>query len=372
MPDFPRNDIVSLVGAAPRFDLAESVGPDLRLGELFDEDTLRSLADLKLGYGSAAGDAELREEIARAHGVAADDVVVTAGGMHALYLAATLAFVDGGEAVTTSPLFPLAANVLHAAGATVRTLPLSFDAGYQPDLAALRGLLSPATRLLSLATPQNPSGVAIPMHTLREVATMLTAVAPQARLLVDETYREASVGHAAVAASAMELGPHVIATGSLSKCHGAPGLRIGWAITRDTALRDRLVNAKFNTVISCGRLDEALALKVLRRRDAILGERRRHLARNLAALERWVEREAARVEWVRPDAGALCCVRLKPAVFDDAAVLRFHDALPREGVRVGDGRWFGESARVFRLGFGVLGEAEFDEALVRLSAALNA
>lgn len=371
MPDFPRSQIISLVGEAPRYDLAESVGPDLRLGELFDADTLRSLADLPLGYATAAGDPALREEVARSHGVAADDVVLTAGGIHALHLVASL-LCEEGEAVITSPVFPLARHVLEAAGARLRTLPLGFDDAYQPDLQALAALLTPATRLVSLATPQNPSGVAIPLPTLREIAVLMAQRSPEAWLLVDETYREACIGDAPAAVSALELGSRVISTGSLSKCHGAAGLRIGWAITRDKALRERLLNAKFNTLISCGRLDEAVALRVLRDRDRILGERRLLLAANVAHLRAWLEFESVRVEGLPPTAGALCCVRLSPAAFDEAAVARFHAALPAHGVRVGDGRWFGESARVFRLGFGVLSPVEFQAALVQVSAALDA
>ena len=36
MAQFPANNIISLVGSSPRYDLAESVGPDLRLAELVD------------------------------------------------------------------------------------------------------------------------------------------------------------------------------------------------------------------------------------------------------------------------------------------------------------------------------------------------
>jgi len=371
MNRFPPNDIIHLVGEAPRYDLAESLGPNLHLADLLDADALKDLAGLSLGYGTAKGDAALRAEIARLHGVAADDVVVTAGGMQALFV---LAFTLGGpgtEAVAASPLFPLARNALQAVGTEMRPLPLRFDNGYQPDLAELRRLLTPRTRLVSLASPQNPSGVAIPLATLREIVAMLAEHAPEAYLLVDETYRDASYGDTPAATSALELGARVVSTASLSKCHGAPGLRIGWAITRDAALRQQLVTAKFNTTIACGNLDEALALKLLCRSGPLLAERSAHLARNLAITERWVANEAELVDWVRPDAGALCCVRLKPEVLDDAAVDRFHAALPSQGVRVGDGRWFGESARVFRLGFGLLPQAELGEALAGVSAALR-
>jgi len=128
---------------------------------------------------------------------------------------------------------------------------------------------------------------------------------------------------------------------------------------------------KFNTVISCSPLDEALALRVLERRDHIIGERRRRLAEGLALTADWVRENNAFVEWVRPDAGAMCCVRLKPSVFDNGAVDRFYASLAPEGVRVANGIWFGDEARVFRLGFGLLSKADLEAALTRLSAAVR-
>lgn len=367
MARFPRNEIISLVGEAPRFDLAESVGPSLHVGELLNAD----LAGLPLGYGSAAGDVALRRAIALGHGVDADEVLVTVGGMHALFLLAFTLCERGDEAIVASPVFPLARNALTAVGATTHTLPFSFDHGYQPDLAELRRLLSPQTKLVSLASPQNPSGVVIHPQTLREIVALMQAQAPQAWLVLDETYREASYGNEPLAPSAIQLGPQIVAVASLSKCHGAAGLRIGWAITRNAALREQLVTAKFSTVISCSPLDEALAVQVLNQREGILGERRQRLAENRALTEDWVQRHATQVEWVRPDAGALCCVRLKPEAFDDAAVERFYAALAGHGVRVAPGPWFGEAARVFRLGFGLLPGHELRQALEGLSAALR-
>jgi len=299
-------------------------------------------------------------------------VVVTVGGMHALFLLAFTLCERGDEAVVAGPVFPLARNVLTAVGATTHTLRFSFDRDYQPDLADLRRLLTPRTKLVSLASPQNPSGVAIAPQTLREIVAMMQAHAPQAWLVLDETYREATYGHDTVAPSATALGPRVVTVASLSKCHGAAGLRIGWAITRDAALREQLVTAKFNTVISCSALDESAAVRVLTQRDRILGERRELLGSNRARVEDWVLRHAAQVEWVKPDAGALCCVRLKESAFDDAAVDRFYAALGHHGVRVAPGPWFGEAARVFRLGFGLLPGAELRQALEALSAALQA
>jgi aspartate/methionine/tyrosine aminotransferase len=371
MRRFPGNDIISLVRETPRYDLAESVGPDLHLSELLDGSTGTGLDGLPLGYGTAQGDARLREAIAGLHQVSPDDVVITVGGMHALFLIAFILCDQGAEAVTTAPLFPLARNTLEVVGAKVRTLSLSFDGRYQPDIAELRRLLSEKTRLVSVATPQNPSGVAITQPVLREILAAMRERCPRACLLVDETYREAAHGEDGTAPTAAALAPNVVSIASLSKCHGAPGLRLGWAITRDRALREQLVLGKFNTVVSCSPLDEALAHRVLQRRETILRQRRRHLAQNLGATADWVLDNLEFVDWIRPDAGAMCCVRLKRAVFDDAAVSRFYGALPGAGVRVGNGTWFGDEERVFRLGFGLLCAADLKVALASLTTALR-
>jgi DNA-binding transcriptional MocR family regulator len=174
-----------------------------------------------------------------------------------------------------------------------------------------------------------------------------------------------------VAASAVVGDPRVISVASLSKCHGAPGLRLGWAITRDPALRAQLVLAKFNTVISCSPVDEALGLQVLEHRERVIAERRRRLAEGLRRTAGWVRENGDFVDWVRPNAVAICCVRLKPSVFDDEAVRRFYDALAGGGVRVANGNWFGDEARVFRLGFGLLAMPDLEAALSGLAAALR-
>ena len=50
MAHFSSNDIMTLTGPAPAYDLAESIGPDLHLHEVLGTE------DISLGYGTAAGD----------------------------------------------------------------------------------------------------------------------------------------------------------------------------------------------------------------------------------------------------------------------------------------------------------------------------
>jgi DNA-binding transcriptional MocR family regulator len=122
----------------------------------------------------------------------------------------------------------------------------------------------------------------------------------------------------------------------------------------DPALRERLTIAKMNIVISGSPLDETLTAAILDNREKILSVRRSLLATGLSKVATWVGNQKGLVDWVKPDGGALCCLRLNPDAFDAAGVARFWSALPELELQIGDGAWFGECSAVLRLGFGYL------------------
>jgi DNA-binding transcriptional MocR family regulator len=225
--------------------------------------------------------------------------------------------------------------------------------------------------LVSLASPQNPSGVRTSRAAVERLLALLEARAPQALLFLDETYREATYGTEAAHDSFAGLHPRIVTGASVSKALGAPGLRTGWLTVADADLRSRLVVARMNTVISGSVLDEALSAALLRHRDRVLVPRRRLLAEGLAELAAWCEVERQRVEWVRPDGGALCCLRLRADRFDAAGVSRFWNLLPAHQLQLASGSWFGDSDRVFRLGFGYLPPGRLGLALSALSTVLD-
>ncbi len=163
----------------------------------------------------------------------------------------------------------------------------------------------------------------------------------------------------------------IITAGSISKAHGAPGLRCGWLTIHDPGLRDRLIVAKMNIVLSGSVLDEAVAAAILDARDEILRPRRELLATAVGIVERWQHGERHRVDWVRPEGGAMCCIRQRPDTFDDTSVRRFWTTLPEMAIQLGAGEWFGESTRIARLGFGYLPLHQLQPALDQLSRALD-
>ncbi|MBB1632388.1 pyridoxal phosphate-dependent aminotransferase [Cupriavidus sp. UME77] len=369
---FPYNEIISLLDVNRPFNLAESTSQDLTFGEVLDLAGLEDIRSLKLGYGKSAGAVALREAIADACKVPAENVITTQGTALGLFLLAFEVCRPGDEAVLMTPCFPPSRDCLLGAGVNVREVKLAFENAYRLDLDPIAAVLSPKTKLVSLASPQNPSGVQTSRADIEKLLVLLNKKAPEAILFIDETYREATYGDDPAMDSVAGIDPRIVTGASVSKALGAPGLRTGWLTVADADLRSRLTIAKMNTVISGSVLDETLAAALLRNRQGVLAPRRRLLANALDELTAWCESERKRIEWVRPDAGALCCLRLRSDALDDAAVSRFWDLLPRHDLQLASGAWFGESNRAFRLGFGYLPPERLGAALSELSTVLDA
>ena len=88
MRQFPASPITALIDEKPRYNLGESVAPDLTVADLLGSAGLADLADVKLGYGTSAGSSELRALVAARHGIADSQVLITTGAAAALFLVA--------------------------------------------------------------------------------------------------------------------------------------------------------------------------------------------------------------------------------------------------------------------------------------------
>jgi aspartate/methionine/tyrosine aminotransferase len=371
MAKFPPNEIISLLDVNLKFNLAESTATNLTFGEIADDVFLSAFKKLELGYGTSRGYEPLRNEIASRTATSADNVMITNGAAGSVFLTVFSLCSVGDEVVTVVPNFPPTMDIISAVGATKRTLPLSFDEGYELNIERLSSVLSERTRLVIFVTPHNPSGTSTTRKTIETAVRLVQQKSPKAYILIDETYREATYGDHQVTLSMAGFSERVLTTTSLSKCHGAPGIRLGWLTCNDTELLEQLTLAKLNTVISCSVMDEFVGLHILKNSQGILDQRKILLQKGVTVLEDWIQNNTAFVEWVRPDAGALCCVRLRPDVFTDTEVNAFYAQAGNVQVQLASGEWFGEQKRVFRLGFGFLPIPLLEQALSLLEGILR-
>ena len=146
-----------------RFNLAESSVADTPLRDL---DV--SLDDLVLLYGDHLGRPGLRAAIAAgAAGVGPDDVLVTPGAAAALFIVATTLLKAGDHVVVARPNYATNLETPFAIGADISYLDLRYEGGWAVDPDRVASLMTPATKLVSITNPHNPTGQVIPEATVR-------------------------------------------------------------------------------------------------------------------------------------------------------------------------------------------------------------
>jgi aspartate/methionine/tyrosine aminotransferase len=313
-----------------------------------DDETLGLWDGLTLGYTESTGHPLLRREVAALYeGIEPDDVLVFAGAEEAIFCLVNVLVGPGDHAIVTWPGYQSLHEVARAAGADVTLHELREDADWALDVAALRGQVTPATRLIVVNAPHNPTGM-LPDRATYDALVALTAESG-AYLLLDEVYRflEADAERLPAGADALDRG---ISLGVMSKSFALAGLRIGWLATRDRDLLARCAAFKDYTTICSSAPSEILALIALRARDRVLERSRSIVAANLERLDGFFEDWADRFTWVRPRAGPVGFPRLTvPGVeIDDWAA----GLIEAEGVLLLPGSQFGYGGNHFRLGFG--------------------
>ena len=153
-------------------------------------------------------------------------MLITSGTSEGLELALT-AIVDEGEAVLVpSPTYPLYTAVLAKIGAEPQYYRTDPENHWLPDLDDLRRRITPATRVLVVIDPNNPTGAIYPDAVRRE----LIAIAEQHGLVIlaDEVYGDLAYDGPVPPMATLDPDAAIISYSSLSKAYLAPGWRAGW------------------------------------------------------------------------------------------------------------------------------------------------
>jgi aspartate/methionine/tyrosine aminotransferase len=344
-----------------RYNLSESSISDLALADLD-----LTLPNLTLLYGEHRGSERLRSLIvAGEKNLTAADVLITGGAAGALFIVATALLRPEDHLVVIRPNYATNIETPRAIGCAVTTVDLAFDAGFHIDLDALAAAITPRTRLISITCPHNPTGVICTAAELRQLVEL--ARERGCYLLVDETYRDLSYDGALPLAAS--LGTHAISVSSLSKAYGAPGVRIGWLITRDASLQELFLAAKEQISICGSVLDEWVAERILEHRATLLERTLPEMRSRLALVGDWIESEE-RLEWVPPGGGVVCFPRMieEPPGGTGAFYRRL---IETHGAYVGPGHWFEMPDTYFRLGYGWPKRSELESGLAAISRALR-
>ena len=299
-----------------RYNLAETCVESLTLAQLLAlagkrESILDELLPLKLTYGAIEGSDRLRDAVAALYATRArHDVMIAHGAIGANSLVYQALVEPGDHVVAIVPNYQQHYSIPESLGARVQKLPLRAADGFMPDLDALRRMVGPDTRLISLSNPNNPTGALLERRQLEELAAIADAVG--AYVVCDEVYRGTTQSGDDLTASMADLYERGISTGSMSKAFSLAGLRLGWVVAPAAVLKSAELHRDYNT-ISVGMLDDHLAAIALEHSDRILARSRAVVRTNLAAVDRGIAAEPA-IEYVRPRAGTTALLKYAAAM----------------------------------------------------------
>jgi arginine:pyruvate transaminase len=196
----------------------------------------RAIERLRAGdthYTPATGREHLREAIARAHRARtgqpadADNVIFLAGAQNALFVVSMCIAAPGDEVIAIEPLYPSYPATLEVSGARMVRVTSPAERGFRVDLAAIEASITPRTRAIFFATPNNPSGVILSEADLAVIGEL--ARRHSLWVVADEVYAGLAPG-GRVPSLAAQLPEQWVTLGSLSKSHAMPGWRAGWLV----------------------------------------------------------------------------------------------------------------------------------------------
>ncbi len=337
------------VGTAIKYNLSESAISDQTLASL----NIAIPAETVLTYTEHKGSQTCRKLIAESCSsgeLNADHVLMTAGASTSLFIIMTALLGPNDHIVVTRPNYATNLEIPRSIGCPVTFIDLAFEENWAISVDRIAAQIRPGvTKLISICSPNNPTGTKVSDADMRALSSL--ARHNDCYLLVDETYRELDFD--GVAPSAACLGDHVITVSSMSKAYGVPGIRVGWLICTQPRLQEAFLAAKEQISISGSVIDEMIAESILARRDALLSTTVADMRKRRDYVADWVTRNERWVEWVRPQAGVMCLIKLKLENLPGGQPLSFCETLLKNtGVYVGRGGWFDLDDCFFRLGYG--------------------
>ncbi|MBO9489383.1 pyridoxal phosphate-dependent aminotransferase [Endozoicomonas sp. G2_1] len=375
-----------------RFNLSQSGAKTLsyqQLMEMANCSQKQRINQLELGYASIQGDIALRTAIAQFHTelnnsyydaeidvaninsqsgdnqINPDQVITFAGAQEGLQALYQHVLTPEDEVITLTPSYPSLVAMASQLGATVKSYPLSFGNAWQLDLTEFAKLFSARTKLVVINSPHNPTGAALSQAQVAQILEL--AAAHNSYLLMDDVsqasnYREQALGHQILN---YEKG---VVVSVMSKSLGLGGLRIGWLVTKNSALHQGLLAQKCYSSICTSIVDEQLALVALSNWQQLVRQNNQIIADNIAAFQQLVNEFPGLLSWHQPQAGIMTLVKVADHIvepFEDGQSSAMEnwaiDCALKSGVTVLPSGLFGLSGYYFRLG---LGQTDFNDALV--------
>ena len=330
-----------------------------------------------LGYptGYATGEPGLRGALktwlSERHGwqVAEDDIMPVHGIVPGLYLGALACASAGERVLLQTPIYPPFISAVNDTGRVAQYSPLVWSGSrWEMDLDGLEATITPETRLLMICNPHNPTGRVFERGELEALADIVL----RHRLWVvsDELHSDLvypGQQHIPFASLSDEIAERTITLLGPTKTFNIAGLKIGFIIAQNAALRDRLKRVGAGLVTPPNVMAQSAAKAAYTEGGAWLSGALEYLQSNRDRVTKFAETYLPEGRYQAPEGTYLAWLELNTLNLGES----LYDKLLACGVGLNEGPPYGPGGAGFaRLNFAT-SAAIVDEALERLKTGLE-
>ena len=182
------------------------------------------------GFASLRGLLAERLQRVNGYGVEPERIVVTPGGMNALFSIYLALLAPGDEVLLPTPGFPNMDEMVRLLGGVPVFYELRRQDGFLPDVEELEALVTPRTKAIFTNTPTNPTGAVFPAELVESLVKL--ADRHDVYLIADDVYDELVLDRDRehVAAARFDESGRVVSVYSFSKVYAMTGWRVGYAV----------------------------------------------------------------------------------------------------------------------------------------------
>ena len=236
-------DVIHLEVGRPSFDTPEHIKAA----------TKAALDAGLVHYGDFAGEAGLRGALStrlKTHNdldYSPDEIIVTNGLTHASFSVCLAALDPGDEVILLEPYYPQHLNKIEFFGGKIVTAPLDKEAGFRVRRDLIADKITPATKMIALVNPANPTGRVFTRDELQIIADL--AIEHDLLVMSDEVYEQivyAPHKHISIA-SLPGMRNRTFTMGAFTKAYAMDGWRVGY-VAADRSFIPAILKATKNDV----------------------------------------------------------------------------------------------------------------------------
>lgn len=324
----------------------------------FDENESINLHNLSLGYIESQGTQELREQISLLYNdIHPNQILCLSGAQEGILIFMNTILTPRDHIIVQSPAYQSLYEIAKSIGCRVSKWELIDNNEWELDIEKLSELLTPNTKALIINFPHNPTGAMITPEKLLKIIDF--AKKHDLYIFSDEVYRFLEFDETKRLPAIVDLYYKGISLGVMSKSFGLAGLRIGWIVSRDDSLKEKMKIFKDYTTICNSAPSEWFATLALKHKEKIIKRNLDVINKNLILLDHFFEKYCTLFEWNKPRAGSIGLVKIK---FEQTADDFCLDVVETAGVLLLPSNLFDFGNNYFRIGFG---RKSMPEALVK-------